>query len=249
MAPEPDRAVASGDTYTGDVVPAGPAAVRELAALTVRKIAVGPLANNAYLLTCRATGAQLLIDAAADAAALLRLVRSGSPAGRLDLVLTTHRHADHQGALADVVAATGAPTAAGADDAAGIAVPTSRRLRHGDTLAIGDLALEVIALRGHTPGSVALAYAEPEGSAAGKGRPGGPFPGPGRVHLFTGDSLFPGGPGKTPDAAAFTSLMDDLEDRVFGRFADVTWVYPGHGNDTTLGAERPALNAWRARGW
>lgn len=252
MAPDPDRADVrsagyAGDGYSGDVVPGGPPAVRELATLTVRKIAVGPLANNAFLLTCRTTGAQLLIDAAADAAALLGLVRSGSPVGRLDLVLTTHRHADHQGALADVVAATGAPTAAGTDDADGIAVPTSRRLRHGEKLAVGDLAFEVIALRGHTPGSVALAYAEPGGSVPDVSKPGSSAPG--RVHLFTGDSLFPGGPGKTQDAAAFASLMDDLEERVFNRFPDDTWVYPGHGNDTTLGAERPALPAWRARGW
>jgi glyoxylase-like metal-dependent hydrolase (beta-lactamase superfamily II) len=69
------------------------------------------------------------------------------------------------------------------------------------------------------------------------------------VHLLTGDSLFPGGPGRTADPAAFRSLMADLEDRVFGPFPDDTWVYPGHGRDTTLGAERPHLAEWRARGW
>jgi glyoxylase-like metal-dependent hydrolase (beta-lactamase superfamily II) len=86
---------------------------------------------------------------------------------------------------------------------------------------------------GHTPGSIALLYDDPRE----------------RAHLFTGDSLFPGGPGKTTNPTDFTSLMDDLEDKVFGRLPDETWVYPGHGKDTTLGTERPHLDEWRARGW
>ena len=63
------------------------------------------------------------------------------------------------------------------------------------------------------------------------------------------DSLFPGGSGKTGSPADFASLMDDLEERVFGTLPDETWVYPGHGDDTTLGRERPSLAEWRARGW
>ena len=93
--------------------------------------------------------------------------------------------------------------------------------------------LEVIHLVGHTPGSIALLYRDPAG---------GP-------HLFTGDSLFPGGPGRTTNPQDFTSLMDDLETKVFGRLPDDTVVYPGHGADTTLGKERPAIPEWRARGW
>lgn len=221
-------------TYTGDVSRGSPVAVRELANAVIRKVAVGPMDNNAYLLSCRRNGAQLLVDAAGDAGTLLDLVRAGNPAGRLDLVLTTHQHADHQGALAAVVAATGATTAAGADDAAGIAVPTVRPVRHGDELTVGTLTLEVIALRGHTPGSVALVYREPGGGA----------------HLFSGDSLFPGGVGNTEhDPVRFASLLDDVTRRLFDRFDDAAWVYPGHGADTTLGAERPHLGDWRARGW
>ena len=232
--------------YSGDVVVGGPTDVRELDELTVRKAAVGPMSNNAYLLTCRASGAQLLIDAADEPDRLLALVREGSAGARLDLVVTTHRHPDHHGGLESIATVTGAATAAGADDAAGIPVPTGRRLRDGDAIAVGHLTLEVIALRGHTPGSVALAYREPARN------PRHPAPAgsmPGRVHLFTGDSLFPGGPGRTSGAADFTRLLDDLTDRVFDRFDDSTWVYPGHGNDTTLGAERPHLQQWRARGW
>ncbi len=233
--------------YTGDVVPGGPTDVRELDELVVRKVAVGPLSNNTYLLTCRETGAQALIDAADEPHRLLALVREGSASSRLDLVVTTHRHPDHQQGLAQVVVATGATTAAGVEDAAEIAVPTLRSVRNGDVLAIGNVTLEVVALRGHTPGSIALAYREPtRGSGASPGTDGAA---PGRVHLFTGDSLFPGGPGKTAGPPEFARLLGDLTTRVFDRFADTTWVYPGHGADTTLGVERPQLSQWRARGW
>ena len=103
----------------------------------------------------------------------------------------------------------------------------------GDEVALGDESLEVIGLVGHTPGSIALAYQSPGGPA----------------HLFTGDSLFPGGPGKTGTPADFSSLMDDLERKIFDRFDNLTRVHPGHGDDTTLGEERPQLAEWRSRGW
>ncbi|WP_432487233.1 MBL fold metallo-hydrolase [Kineococcus sp. SYSU DK018] len=191
--------------------------------------------NVAYLVTCRRTREQVLVDAAAEPAALLDLVRAGSPDGRLGLVVTTHRHHDHVGALAEVVAATGAETAAGEDDADHLPVPTDRRLRHGDVVRAGDVRLEVVHLRGHTPGSVALVL---------RGGDEGPD------HVFTGDSLFPGGVGSTRgDAAAFTSLIGDVTDRLFAVLDDATVVHPGHGAPTTIGAERPHLGEWRARGW
>jgi glyoxylase-like metal-dependent hydrolase (beta-lactamase superfamily II) len=219
-------------TYTGDVQPGGPAAVRELAHATIRKLAVSEMANNVYLLTCRGTGAQLLVDAAEDPDACLALVRAGGD--RLDLVVTTHSHWDHHRALAQVVAATGARTAAGAEDADGLPVRPDRLLRHGDRIEVGALLLDVVHLRGHTPGSVALAYADPEGG----------------THLFTGDSLFPGGVGNTANPGqSFDSLIEDVTTRVFDVYDDDTWVYPGHGGDTTLGAERPHLQEWRDRGW
>ncbi|OLT53527.1 MBL fold metallo-hydrolase [Cellulosimicrobium sp. CUA-896] len=96
-------------TYTGEVVVGGPADLRVLDELEVRKLAVGPMSNDTYLLTCRATGDQLLVDAAADPERLLALVAEGG-AGRLVAVVTTHRHRDHVGALAAVVAATGRPS-------------------------------------------------------------------------------------------------------------------------------------------
>jgi len=215
-------------SYTGNVTVGGPPDSRELPGLSVTKLAVGPMDNNAYLLRDLRTGEALLIDAAAEADRLIELI-GDTPVVR---IVTTHKHADHWQALAEVQAATGAAVAAHPIDAAEIPVAVTEPVEHGDTVRAGDVELTVIHLRGHTPGSIALRYdaaAEP--------------------HLFTGDSLFPGGPGKTTSAADFTSLMKDLEQRVFDQLPDPTWVYPGHGNDTTLGAERPHIPEWRARGW
>jgi glyoxylase-like metal-dependent hydrolase (beta-lactamase superfamily II) len=212
--------------YTGDVTRGGSPAVRPLDRLTVTKVSVGPMDNNAYLLRCGDD--QVLIDAANDAPILLDLV---GPAG-LSTVVTTHRHGDHWQALSDVVEATGARSLAHAADAGEIPVVTDT-LAEGDTVSVGDCTLEVIHLVGHTPGSIALLYHDPAGTA----------------HLWTGDSLFPGGHGKTIKPEDHLSLMDDLEAKVFGRLGDDTWFYPGHGKDSTLGAERPHLAEWRDRGW
>ncbi|GAA2516705.1 MBL fold metallo-hydrolase [Pilimelia columellifera] len=217
-------------SYTGHVEPGGAVGVRELAALSISKLSVGPMDNNAYLLRCHATGDQLLIDAANEPQRLLELV--GEPG--LATVVTTHRHPDHWVGLSEVVKATGARSLAHRDDAKEIP-GAAGSLDDGDTVRVGQCSLEVIHLRGHTPGSIALLYRD---DSAG-----------GRPQLFTGDSLFPGGPGRVTHPDDFTSLMDDLERKVFGQLDDQTWVYPGHGDDTTLGAERPKLGEWRARGW
>lgn len=217
--------------YTGDVTVGGTVDVRELGAVTIAKLAVGGMNNNAYLIRDRATGDALLIDAAAEPERLSELSRLDGPA--VTQILTTHRHHDHVGALPALVAETGADTLAGREDAAALSVEVTRPLAHGDVIAVGDSKLEAIALRGHTPGSIAVLYRDPAGFA----------------HLFTGDSLFPGGVGRTTSAADFASLIDDVEQRIFDVLPDDTWVYPGHGDDTTLGAERPHLGEWRDRGW
>jgi glyoxylase-like metal-dependent hydrolase (beta-lactamase superfamily II) len=217
-------------TYTGAVEQGGPADVREVPGLRITKVCTPPFTNNCYLLRCTQTGDTLLVDAAGDAPRLLELVGDG----RLVGVVETHSHWDHVQALADVVEASGAPVMAHADDAGELPVPADRLLADGDTVEVGSAALRVVHLRGHTPGSVALVY-------------GGD---PGRPHVFSGDSLFPGGVGNTDkDPARFGLLIDDVETKIFGALPDETWVYPGHGADTTLGAERASLPEWRARGW
>ena len=221
----------SASPYTGDVEVGGPADVRELPGLTISKLAVSEMANNAYLLRDTASGEALLIDAAADPEALRALIGDAD----VRTVVTTHGHWDHHRALPDVVEATGAVTVAHPADSPDLPVPVQRTVEHGDTVTVGAQTLEVIHLRGHTPGSIALVWRGP-GDAG--------------VHAFTGDSLFPGGVGNTQkDADRFASLVDDVEARLFGELPDETWVYPGHGKDTTLGAERPHLGEWRARGW
>jgi glyoxylase-like metal-dependent hydrolase (beta-lactamase superfamily II) len=222
-------------TYSGAVTPGGDPDVRSLSGLTITKVAVDPkMSNNCYLLRCNDTGEQVLIDAAADPDTLLALVGDSG----LTTVVTTHQHWDHHRALAAVVSATGATTVAGAPDADAITeqtgVPVSTRVEDGHTVSVGSCSLEVIRLTGHTPGSIALLYDDPSG----------------HPHLFTGDSLFPGGVGNTfDDPDAFRQLIEDVSTKLFARLPDDTWFYPGHGDDSTVGAERPHLDEWRERGW
>jgi glyoxylase-like metal-dependent hydrolase (beta-lactamase superfamily II) len=211
-------------TDSGDHTPD----TRTLADLSITKLSVGPMDNNAYLLRCLSTGTQLLIDAANDADRLSTLI---GPDG-LSTVITTHRHADHWQALTSIVEDTGAQSVAHTLDAPGIPIVTYT-VEDGDTITFGDVTLSVIHIVGHTPGSIALLYLDPAG----------------HPHLWTGDCLFPGGPGRTTSPEDFGTIMDDLEHKVFGVLPDDTWFYPGHGSDSTLGIQRPSIPEWRSRGW
>jgi glyoxylase-like metal-dependent hydrolase (beta-lactamase superfamily II) len=212
--------------------------IHDLRDITIRRISVSGMDNNVYLLTAKASGEQVLIDAADDAPAIRQLLRDAaadtSATPKLAVIATTHQHWDHVRALKEMVGATGAPTAAGTDDADALPVAPDRNLEHGDTVAVDGFTLTAVHLRGHTPGSIAFVYEDPEGPA----------------HIFSGDSLFPGGVGNTQnDPERFTQLLDDVAQRLFGAYSDDTVVHPGHGKPTTLGAERPHLEEWRARGW
>ncbi len=219
------------DDYTGDLSQSRQPQRRTLDTATIVKLSVGPMDNNVYVITSRKSGDQLVIDAANDAEQVLDLVRTlpGTPR----LIFTTHRHFDHWQALEQVADALGVPTAAGRLDATELPVTPDRLVDDGDTIEVGDLTLDAIHLVGHTPGSIALALTDSDGV----------------VHLFTGDSLFPGGVGKTWEPGDFDTLLNDVSTKLFDRYADSTVVYPGHGKDTTLGAERPSLAEWRERGW
>jgi glyoxylase-like metal-dependent hydrolase (beta-lactamase superfamily II) len=218
------------DNYTGHVEP-GTAARRTLPGASIVKVSVGPMDNNAYLVTCSKTGETLLIDAANDAEILLELIERFAP--KLSLIVTSHQHQDHWLALKDVAKATDAPTAAHELDADALPVKPDRILADGDTIKIGELTFDVIHLQGHTPGSVALALDGADDA----------------THLFAGDCLFPGGVGKTWKEGDFEQLLGDVTSRVFNVYGDSTVVYPGHGDDTSLGTERPQLDEWKERGW
>ena len=222
--------------YDGNVVAGGPAQTRLTTDLEITKISVGPMDNNAYLLRDRKSGETLLIDAANEPERLIELT-----GGKLDNVLTTHCHADHWLGLEQVVAATGATTYAAEPEVTEIPIATDVALHDGDKIRLGDTTLEVAWLTGHRASylehvstSAALIYRDPDGSA----------------HVFAGDCLFPGGIGNTcDDPAAFTELLNDVAQKLFAALPDKTTVYPGHGADTTLGAERPSLAEWSNRSW
>lgn len=219
------------DHYTGALEQGSRPQRRTIPGATITKMSVGPMDNNTYLIVCTATGQSLLIDAANEAERISLLIDENAPT--LSLIVTTHQHADHWQALEDIAGGTASPTAAHELDAAPLPLAPDRLLADGDTVAVGELEFGIIHLAGHTPGSIALALTDTDGS----------------THLFTGDSLFPGGVGKTTESEDFTTLLTDVTDKLFGRFGDDTIVYPGHGKDTTLGAERPHLGEWRERGW
>lgn len=222
------------------VEPGGGALHVDLGPVVLSKASVSAEDNCCYVLTCAATGAQLLVDAADDAPAVLALLEEAArAAGRAAVdpvaVVTTHGHRDHHRALPEVRSATGAACLVGRDDAGDLPVPADRLLDHGDVVEVGELVVAVVHLRGHTPGSVALVV---------------PGAAPHPTLALTGDSLFPGGVGNTwQDPDRFAALLADVTERLFDVFPGDTLVQPGHGDGTTLGAERPSLASWRERGW
>ena len=196
--------------------------------LSLHQISVSEMDNNCYLIASQGKG--LLIDAAADPAALLSLA---SDAGvEITDVLTTHRHHDHVRALKEVLEATGATHWAPFLDAPALPAPVDRELKDGDTLEFDGQQFPVMILRGHTPGGAALA-AEIDGA----------------TNLFVGDSLFPGGLGKTASEGDVVRLFNEVKTKLFDAYADDTIVRPGHGKPTTLGEERPHLDEWWQRRW
>ena len=222
--------------YDSDVAPGGPPQTLTTSLLTITKLAVGEMNNNTYLLRSRATGDSLLIDAANEAGRILDICD-----GQLDKIVTTHCHADHWLALAEVAEQTGATTYAPAPEVAEIHPTTDIALQDGDVIDIGDARLEVRFVTGHRASylehvstSAVLVFHDPDGS----------------THVFAGDCLFPGGLGNTcEDPVAFDQLFTDVTTKVFASLPDDAQVHPGHGADTTLGAERPAIAEWRTRGW
>lgn len=192
----------------------------------VHTVVVGPLSTNVYIPRCRRTGASVLIDAADDGPQLVGLCRALG----VDKVLETHGHRDHIAAV-PAVRAAGYRVGIAAGDAHNLD-GHDFELVDGEELEVGDLRLRTIATPGHTPGSTSFLL---------EGNP--PL-------LFGGDTLFPGGPGATrpQNGGDFPTIIRTLRERLFTLDPD-TIVMPGHGADTTIGAERPHLQEWIDRGW
>ena len=186
--------------------------------LRVRKVAVGPYENNVFAII--SGDEALIVDGADQPQRILDLVDGLTVTG----IVQTHNHADHVQALAALVEALDTPVFAHPDDPPPVAFTP---VREADTLTVGDVTVRALHAPGHTPGSVCYAV---EG------------------FLFSGDTLFPAGPGRTEDPDRFAEIMRTL-DRLFAEFPDETRVCPGHGVDTTIGRERPYVETWRARGW
>ncbi|WP_336249189.1 MBL fold metallo-hydrolase [Stomatohabitans albus] len=199
--------------------------------LSIHRSIEGVLDTNVWLIR-QPSGVAVLIDPADNAPGIQSLIGDDDVA----LVVVTHQHADHIEALREIAKTTEADVVAGTPDCTAIEFHTSVRpdpVWHGDRIEVDDIVLDVIGLVGHTPGGIALALIT-------DGAP---------VHIFPGDSLFPGGPGKTLNPEDFQSLMTDLEEKIFDQYGDDTVILPGHGEGTTLGKERSHIDEWWARGW
>jgi glyoxylase-like metal-dependent hydrolase (beta-lactamase superfamily II) len=197
----------------------------EDANVEVHRVVVGPMDNNVYILRCRQTGDAMLIDAANEHDLLLDLCRTLG----VRQVVETHGHWDHIQAV-EAVRNAGFDVAVTEADA-GMLPSYDQLLSDRDKLRVGKLQVATIATPGHTPGSMCFAV---EGTPL----------------LFSGDTLFPGGPGNTSfENADFGTIIESIEQRLFSDFDADTIVLPGHGTGTTIGAESPHLDEWVDRGW
>ena len=192
--------------------------------LRIRKVVVGKLENNVYVLADASTGKAAIIDAADEPDAIEAAVADVEPV----TILTTHGHYDHVRAAVELRDRLAVPFRIHPADAAQAGIAPDVPMRDGEEVEVGDLRMWLIHTPGHTPGSTCIA-----------------LPG----HVFTGDTLFRGGPGATlrPESS-FEQIIDSIRNRLF-TLPDDTVVYPGHGLDTTIGAERPHLQEWIDRGW
>ncbi len=187
----------------------------------LREREVGSFGNNAYVLVDNATRQSVVIDPAAEAAAIRKMTEGTT----VKLILLTHGHGDHVQALREVRKATGAPVGIHPADAPMISVPVDVELSDGQTITFGESSLKVLHTPGHTPGSVCFLA---------------------NGHLIAGDTLFPGGPGKTGSQRAFRQIVESIESKIY-TLPDETAIHPGHGAGTSVGASKEEFSVFKAR--
>jgi len=186
--------------------------VAEDDAIQIERLELGPFGTNAYIVICRKMRDSALIDAPAEANIIMDRLKGTNP----KYILLTHNHMDHIGALAELQAGLKVPLAAHALDAGNLPSPPEMLLNEGDTVSVGNLKLKVLHTPGHTPGSLCF--------KVGK-------------YLISGDTIFPGGPGKTRSPDAFKQIIKSITEKIFV-LPDDTPIYPGHGESTVLKKEK-----------
>lgn len=184
-------------------------------AIQIEKLELGPYGTNAYIVRCPKTRDSVLIDTPAEASTVMDRLKGTNP----KYILLTHNHMDHLGALAELHSKLKVPLAAHALDAGNLPSPPEMLLGNGDTISFGNLELEVLHTPGHTPGSLCF--------KAGR-------------YLISGDTIFPGGPGRTRSPADFRQIIKSITEKIFA-LPDDTQVYPGHGDSTVLKKEKDAF--------
>jgi len=174
----------------------------------IERLELGPYGTNTYVLICRRSGDSVLIDAPAEANAILKALKGTNP----NCILITHTHMDHLGALPEVKSALDVPVAVHHSEAEGLPIAADMLLNDGDTISFGDIELKVLHTPGHTPGSICFLT----------GR-----------HLISGDTVFPGGPGKTGSPGDFKVIIQSIAGKILV-LPDDTRIYPGHGDSIIL---------------
>lgn len=189
--------------------------------IRIDKVQLGPFGTNTYIVVCLGTSDSLVVDAPAEAAAIINLLKGTMPR----YILLTHDHMDHVGALGELRKGLKVPMAAHADDSRSISPPPDILLNDGDTITLGDLKIDVIHTPGHTPGGLCFRI----------GR-----------HLISGDTLFTGGPGKTWSPGAFKQIIQSITEKLLV-LPDDTLIYPGHGETALMENERKEIEVFNSR--
>ena len=189
--------------------------------IQIERLSLGPFGTNSYLLICQKTGASVIVDAPGDAEKVLKRLEGTHP----KYILMTHNHMDHVDALAALKSALNVPLAAHEDDAGGLPVKPEQFLNDDDTISFGEIQLKVLHTPGHTPGSLCFLTGS---------------------YLISGDTIFPGGPGKTWSPDDFKKIVESLRNKIF-KLPDETQVYPGHGDATVLKKEKHEFEAFSSK--